>query len=258
MNRPISEDDLHGYVDNALLPSRQAEVEQYLKENPELASRYEGFARQRAILAEALDPIAREPVPPHLNLANLMAAHRRPRWFAWQAAAAAAFLFLAGGSAGWLLRGVGAEERHGITALANEATYAYMVFGPDQQRPVEIVSKDKAAFASWLEARLAHPVSFPDLSGEGYRFIGGRIVATQNGPAGLLMYADAKGARIAILMRPMAIDQNAPMAEHRATGVVGYAWADDGMGYSLVGGPENAVRLHPIADEARRQLRSRA
>ena len=258
MNRPMSEDDLHAWVDGALAPSRQAEVEAYLAENPELAERYAGFARQRTMLRDALDPIATEPLPPRLNMGHLVASRRRSRWVDWRAAAAAGFLFLAGGSLGWLLHGPGPEAQHGIAALANEASYAYMVFGPDQGRPVEIPSNDKAAFVSWLETRLSRPVSLPDLSNEGYRFMGGRVVATQNGPAGLLMYSGVDGRRIAILMRPMAIDQNAPMAEHREPGVVGYAWADDGMGYSLVGGLESATRLHPLANEARRQLRLRA
>ena len=45
------------------------------------------------------------------------------------------------------------------------------------------------------------------------------------------------------------------MAGHRKGDVVGFAWAENGMGYSLVGGPEAATNLHPIADEARRQFR---
>jgi anti-sigma factor RsiW len=53
----------------------------------------------------------------------------------------------------------------------------------------------------------------------------------------------------------MAHDQNAPMARHRKGDAVSFAWADNGMGYSLVGGPEAAMKLHPIADEARRQFR---
>jgi len=258
MNRPISEDDLHAYVDNMLPQSRNAEVESYLEQNPDLARRYREFARQRAAIRQVLDPIAREPVPPRLNLTHLVAMHRQPGRSHWRMAAAAGFLLLFGGSLGWLMRGAASENHHGITALANEATYAYMVFGPDQGRPVEIGSNEKAAFVSWLETRLSRPVSLPDLSGKGYRFLGGRIVATENGPAGLLMYASGHGDRIAILMRPMAIDQNAPMARHTESGIEGYTWADDGMGYGLVGGPESAAQLHPVANEARRQLRQRA
>jgi anti-sigma factor RsiW len=155
-----------------------------------------------------------------------------------------------------MLRGTATEERVGIVALAEEANDAYAVFGPDSGRPVEILAADSAMLVSWVEDRLARPISLPDLSATGYRFIGGRVVATGHGPAALLMYDNAQGSRIAVFMRPMVhADQNAPMARHRKDNVVGYAWADNGMGYSLVGGPEAATTLHPIADEARRQFR---
>lgn len=258
MSRPISEEDLHAFVDGALSDSRRAEVEAYLESNPEVAERFARFGAQREALRSALGPIADEPVPPNLNLGHLMASSHRPNRSAWQAAAAACLLLLAGGGGGWMLRGMAMEQPVGVNALAQEASYAYAVFGSDSRRPVEIAATDSDALLGWFEKRLSEPISLPDLSGAGYQFIGGRVVATQNGPAGLLMYDDAAGTRIAILMRPMVRrDENAPMAEHREGDVVGYAWADDGMGYSLVGGLNVADALHPIADEARRQILKR-
>lgn len=257
MSRPISEDDLHAYVDGALSDARRVEVEAYLERNPEVAERYARFGAQRNALRAALGPIAAEPVPLNLNLAHLVASRRRSSRSGWRAAAAACLLLLAGGGSGWMLRGMGMDHPVGINALAQEASYAYAVFSPDRGRPVEIAAADSDALVRWVEKRLSRPVSLPDLSGSGYQFMGGRVVATQNGPAGLLMYDDAKGTRIAILMRPMRRDQNAPMAEHREGDVVGYAWADNGMGYSLVGGLDAADFLHPIANEARRQIQAR-
>jgi anti-sigma factor RsiW len=257
MSRPISEDDLHAYIDGALSVVRRAEVEAYLERNPEVAARYTGFGTQRDALRSILGPIAAEPVPPQLNLAHLVASRRRSNWSSWRAAAAACLLLAVGGAGGWMLRGMDADQRAGIDALAQEASYAYAVFGPDRGRPVEIAAADSAALVRWVEKRLSRPISVPDLSSAGFQFMGGRVVATQNGPAGLLMYDDAKGGRIAILMRPMTQDENAPMAAHREGAVAGYAWADNGMGYSLVGGRNAASSLHPVADEARRQLRSR-
>lgn len=258
MSRPISEDDLHAFVDGALSDGRRAEVEAYLENNPEVAERYARFGAQREALRVALGPIAAEPVPPNLNLGHLVASRRQVSRTGWRAAAAACLLLVAGGGGGWMLRGMGMDRPTGINALAQEASYAYAVFSPDGGRPVEIAAADSDALVRWLEKRLAQPISLPDLSGAGYRLMGGRVVATQNGPAALLMYDDAKGTRIAILMRPMVRrDENAPMARHREGDVVGYAWADDGMGYSLVGGIDAADLLHPIADEARRQIQAK-
>ncbi len=257
MNRPISEEDLHAYLDGALPEGRRVEVQGYFERNPEIAKRYASFGEQRDILRSMLDPIAAEPVPPQLNLAHLAMSRRRSNWANWRAGAVACLLVLVGGTSGWTLRGSVMSDRTGIDALAQEASYTYAVFGPDRRRPVEMTAKESAALVRWVENRLSRPISVPDLSRAGYRFIGGRVVATQSGPAGLLMYDDAKGGRIAILMRPMFRDQNAPMAEHRDGEVAGYAWADKGMGYSLVGKMGTAGLLHPIANEARRQFQSR-
>ncbi|QNQ10426.1 anti-sigma factor family protein [Sphingomonas alpina] len=258
MSRPIAEDDLHAFVDGALAPARRAEVEAFLEKNPEIANRFGRFAEHRVELRSALAPIAAEPIPPQLNLAHLIAARRPARWAKWSSMIAACLLLLIGGAGGWLLRGDGAAGGVGIEALADEAAYAYAVFGTDRARAVEIPAADGPMLARWMENRLRRRVTMPDLARRGFRLMGGRVVATRNGPAGLLMYDDARGLRIAILMRPMiAQDRSARMAFHRQGDVVGFTWADRGMGYGLMG-TASAGLLHPLADEARRQFQSKA
>jgi len=46
-HRPITEDDLHGYVDRILEPERQAEVTAYLGDHPDVAKRVAAFTDQR-------------------------------------------------------------------------------------------------------------------------------------------------------------------------------------------------------------------
>ena len=67
-NRPITEDDLHAYVDGALEPEREAEVAAYLEGHPDVARRVSAFSDQRDLLRKALAPIADEPLPSQLNL----------------------------------------------------------------------------------------------------------------------------------------------------------------------------------------------
>lgn len=62
-NRPITEDDLHAYVDRVLEPERQADVTAYLQAHADVAKRVAGFADQRDLLRAALAPIADEPLP---------------------------------------------------------------------------------------------------------------------------------------------------------------------------------------------------
>lgn len=253
--RPISEDDLHAFVDGALDASRCGEVESYLQSNADVAERVAGFARQRDLLRAALGPIAQEPVPPELSLERLVEAQRRwPMGSAWRSVAAAALLLALGGGAGWVAHGTRIEhESAGIAALAQEATDSFRVYGDDRVRPVELKATDQEDLVRWISARLDHPVAVPDLTKSGYRFMGGRLVATAHGPAGMFMFDDDRGSRVVMLVRPMAAEKNTPMSHHEDGTVGGFAWARDGIGYSLVGTAAPDI-LHPIADDIRRQL----
>ncbi|MBB2960875.1 anti-sigma factor family protein [Methylobacterium sp. R2-1] len=248
--RPITEDDLQAFVDERLEATRRTEVEAYLACHPDVSRRVE---RMRALgndLRGVFAPVAVEPVPAQLNLAHLVEARRRPRLPAWQAAAAAVLLAL-GGLGGWGLRGTLSPPMIGVDALAQEASANYSVYAPDHMRPVELAASESDELARWFSARLERRVGVPDLSSSGYRLMGGRLVATPHGPAGLLMYDDHHGTRLVMLMRPMAQPGDVPMREHRSGSAAGYAWAQDGLGYSLVGASD-PVGLHTLANEIRR------
>jgi anti-sigma factor RsiW len=252
--RPITEDDLHGFVDQRLEPNRLAEVRAYLAEHPEISARISRYAEQRESLRAALAPIAEEPLPSQLNLARMIEMQRRPHRVSWWASAAAAVaLVLLGGAGGWSLNSMSQRPTEGVASLAREAADSYAVYAPDHIRPIELRASDRAELVAWASQRLGRPVAVPDLSGSGYRFMGGRLVATAHGPAVLYMYDDDRGTRLVMLSRPMATEQNTPTMSPLAQGAInGFAWADHGIGYSLVGSPP-AEALHPIADEARRQ-----
>jgi anti-sigma factor RsiW len=253
--RPITEDDLHAYVDHALAPERRAEVAAYLDSHPDVAKRIAGFADQRELLRAALAPVADEPLPAQLNLARMVETRRRrPSSVRW--AAAAVLLLCIGAGGGWLARSSLEPAPGGLTALAQEAAYSYDVYAPDHVRPVELRASDSTQLAQWISNRLHQPVKVPDLATSGYRLMGGRLVATSHGPAGMFMYDDDHGGRLVVLTRPMnQADRNAPMTAQSKGDVAGFVWADDGMGYSLVGqtSPES---LRPLANEVRKQARA--
>jgi anti-sigma factor RsiW len=245
MSRPISEDDLHAFIDGALAADRHAEVATYLKHNPDIAARFEHFADQRSSLRAALAPIAAEPVPPRINPVHLAQNRRRLRGMPWCEALAASLLLMAGGTGGWLLRGPAApdSDRTGINALAQEAAYSYA--------SLTDCGGDAAS-------QVTRTTALPDLVSAGFRFRGGQMVPTQNGPANFLLYDDPQGRCIALFIRPMITkDQDAKMAEHYHGPAVGFSWADSGMGYSLVG-KGDARHLHRVADEVRRQFQQKA
>jgi anti-sigma factor RsiW len=126
------------------------------------------------------------------------------------------------------------------------------VFGTDRAHSVEFDAADKAELVNWIASRIGRTVAVPDLTAAGYAFMGGRVVATPHGAAGLLMYSNDQGQRLAILVRPMAMDHDTRMSEHSYGDIRDFAWASRGTGFSLVGAAP-ADLLHPIADTVRVQ-----
>lgn len=257
-SRPITEDDLNGFIDGTLDPDRHGEVVTYLDAHPDVAHRIALYGEQGDMLRAAFAPVIEEPVPTELDLARMIEERRRPRRAPrWAMAAAAVLLVSAGAAGGWSLRGLAVPPTEGVQALAREAAASYAAYAPDQVRPVEIQASDRATLAAWTTRRVGRPVAIPNLAAAGYRLMGGRVVPTEHGPAALFMYDDDRGTRLVMLARPMRSERDMPMAPHAQGDLNGFAWADDGLGYSLVGAvaPD---RLHPLADEMRRQIRSEA
>jgi anti-sigma factor RsiW len=205
-------------------------------------------------LRKALASIADEPLPSQLNLSRII-ENRRWRRLPVGWAVAAMLMLSIGGLGGWVMRGAVQASPGGLAALAQEAAYSYQVYAPDRVRPVEMRATDSAQLVQWVSNRLHQPVKLPDLTTSGYRLMGGRLIATSHGPAAMFMYDDDRGDRLVVLTRPMQSDQNALMAPHAQGNVAGFAWADGGMGYSLVG-QVAADALKPIANEVRRQART--
>ena len=249
---PIGEDDLQGWIDDRLPPSRRMVVHAYLAAHPETMKRIEAQTAMRSALREALAPVAEEPIPARLRVADLQARRRRPP--AWWQAAAAAVLLAAGFGGGWGMHDLAAPPRAGIGALASEAAASYRVYASDRMRPVEIAAGEQTMLVRWMSDRLGSRLTVPDLGGAGFTFLGGRLVATPHGPAALFVYENASGVRLATLVRPMEIDKQTRMTERDEIDLGNVSWADAGMGYSLVGSQSAAV-LHLIADEVRRQIR---
>jgi anti-sigma factor RsiW len=256
--RPITEEDLHAYVDDALDPSRRAEVETYLGLHPDVSRRVRHYEEQQKTLRAALAPVSEEPIPSGLNLAQLIEARRRPsHWLSLRAAAAAVLLLGFGAAGGWSLNDMAHRPMIGVAALAQEAAYNYEVYSPDEVHPVEFKAANSENSTQWISQRLGNRVKAPDLTASGFRLMGSRLIATPQGPAGLFMYDNGhngRGMRLVVLVKAMKIQRNMPMSLYARGPVNGFAWSDHGMGYSLVGATPSDI-LHPLANEVRRQMK---
>ncbi|WP_042695328.1 anti-sigma factor, partial [Azospirillum sp. B506] len=60
---PVTEAELHAWLDGELPEERLAEVESHLADNPEVAQRFERYRAQRSLLGQSFGPLIDQPLP---------------------------------------------------------------------------------------------------------------------------------------------------------------------------------------------------
>jgi anti-sigma factor RsiW len=252
----ISEDDLQAYVDGRLDASRCVLVEQYLEQNQGAAARIAAYIEQSHDLRAAFARVTKKPVLAPIRESGQNTIRRTARQPPWMAAAAAVLLaFIVGGGGGWLVRGqIAPPQLTGIPALTQEAVANHLVYTEDHGRPVELAADREVVLVHWLSKRLNTPVKVPDLTSVGYNFMGGRLAATDHGPAAMLMYEDAHGNRLTIFTRPMPRDnRDTKTLPVSADSVQGFAWICDGLGYTVLA-TDAGNDLRSVANSVRHQV----
>ena len=257
---PITEADLHAYVDQQLTPVRHAEVEQYLAARPDESQRVQEWQRQNEQLRGLLNPVLDEPLPLRLPL--------RPAATAWPWRALAAGLVIAMLSAGsaWFARGVYDERVAGVarpgtgtglTGFAHRAAVAHVVYTPDGRRPVEVGADQEQQLVTWLSRRIGTPVKAPTLGGIGYSLIGGRLLPGDKGPVAQFMYHDGTGQRLTLYVTreaPLVGGQAQTAFQFGHDGPVNvFYWVDRNFGYAISSNAERS-ELMRVVQEVYRQL----
>ena len=98
---PVTEDELHAYVDNELPAERRGDVEAWLATHPDCAERVRAWREMAEALHARYDHVADEAVPKRLEIERLVS---RPRRWMYGAVAATLAAFICGSGTGWLAR----------------------------------------------------------------------------------------------------------------------------------------------------------
>jgi anti-sigma factor RsiW len=240
-NMPVTEDELHAYVDNELPAERRADVVAWLASHPGDAERVRSWLAMAEALHARYDSVADEPVPPRLDVERLV---RQPRKWFYGAVAATLAAFIAGGGLGWLAHGVAASPSafQNFTVDALDAHRLYVV---EVRHPVEVPGSERTHLQQWLTKRCGWDVRAPELGSTGLKLVGGRLLPGPTGPASFLMYESASGERFTVYTA-RAKTETTQMRYAKQDGDGALFWADRGVGY-VVSGSTDRERLTQVA-----------
>jgi len=228
----MNEAELQAWVDGRLTPERQAAVDGYLAEHPAEAARLRAYRDQNAALHSLFSGVLEAPVPAALHPPLRLAP---PAWRRMAAMAAIAIgAGLLGGTAGWTLRGPGAEAAQAMAALPRQAALAHAVYTPEIKHPVEVGADQQQHLVAWLSKRLGKQLRPPQLGKQGYELVGGRLLPGDSGPVAQFMYTDASGQRLTLYVssgQKGKRDTGFRFAQEGNVGV--FYWIDGSFGYAL-------------------------
>ena len=232
---PVSDAELHAYVDGQLGGDRVATVEAALLQDADLAARAAAYRAQNTALRAALDPWLAEPLPADLLAAALPGSKGRPQP-GWTTYGAWAAMLVIGVVLGW-----GAREatlaRAGVpTTFAKQAAFTHALYAVDPRRPVEVSASEEQSLVTWLTKRTGQAARAPDLSSVGFHLVGGRLVAGNQSPTALLMYENAAKERLTLQWRPLPAGTSGAAFRYDVEDGVGvFYWIDAACAYAISG-----------------------
>ncbi len=274
--RPVTEAELHAYVDEQLPAERRREIDAYLGERPEEAQRVEAYRAQKRDLHALFDPVLDEAPPPRI----VHAARPRTPWYLQRVAAGLAIALISGAT-GWAVRDAmqapderstvargsgGAIEVAASSGFVQRAAVAHAVYSPDQRRAVEIDAAHEEQLLTWLSKRMGAPIRAPHLQALGYALEGGRLLPGGQSPVAQFMYRDEAGSKLTLYVSNEIADLGAAgevsgaskntetafrFAQQGPINV--FYWVDGPFGYAISAGADRAV-LARVSAEVYRQL----
>jgi len=249
---PVTEDELHAFVDGELPADRREAVAAFLANHPEDAAKVAAWRAQMDEIRTRYGAVADEPVPERLKLDYVMRTPRGGRSWMGMAAAAAVAAFVIGGAAGWMARGASAAP-NGFASITADAIDAYKLYVVEVRHPVEVPGSERAHMTQWLSKRFGTALQVPDLESIGLKLVGGRLLPGPTGEAAAFyMYESASGERFTIYCAKATTPESA-LRYKTADGAAAFYWVDDKVAY-VVSGPADRDRLEKVTKQVYEQV----
>ncbi|MBS0581953.1 MAG: anti-sigma factor [Proteobacteria bacterium] len=244
----VSEADLHAYVDGHLDEDGRARVEAWLNHHPDRAEEIRGWQRDAQRLRAALGTLPDSTSRSNLDPALIRALHRQRVRSQFALAAMLVLTFAVGGIGGWQVRRWAASTEPAPMA---DALQAYRMFAMERRAQLDVTQHQAGDVQTWLDENFQNAARLPDLDNAGFHPVGGRLLATDNGPAAMVMYEDRQGSAITFYIRPPSPHAGTLPRGQRLEGQLAATyWSADGYNYALVS-RANAREVRAIRDASR-------
>ncbi len=242
---PVTEDELHAYIDGELSADRREAVANWLAAHPSEAATVAAWRAQAEAIRARYGATVDEPMPARLKLERIMRQERRfGRSFA-AVAAAALFAFVIGGGAGWFARGATAAPSSFATFTA-DALEAHKLYVVEVRHPVEVPGNERPHLTAWLTKRLGYAQHIPDLQSLGLKLVGGRLLPGPDGDAAAFyMYEGPSGERFTVYCSQAKAPSSALRFKSGSHFAAVY-WVDDKRAF-VVSGPAERARLERVS-----------
>ncbi|HEY0661273.1 MAG TPA: anti-sigma factor [Lysobacter sp.] len=232
MITPPSEQDIHAYVDGRLGGERREAVERYLAQHPDRDGEVQAWQRDAQRLRAVFGGTQTLADNPSLHPVAIRQRQRQRR-MQWRSLAAAMVLSLSlGALGGWQARSMRAET---AVAPMADAMAAYRLVAMDASARPDLVPRSDDELQAWLDRHFQRATRMPDLSAAGFHAVGGRLFATDQGPAVMVLYRDAAGHAISFYVRPPGPrNRLLPPGQRTEDGLMARYWSGPGYNYAMV------------------------
>ncbi len=257
VGRPVSEGDLHAYVDGQLDPARRARVEAYLAAHPDDVARLHEYESQNFGLHVLFGGTEMYPDLEIDRLSGQFAQAMRQQGLLLEMKRMAAGLLLLVGvlGVGWLAHDNYTRSDDPFLAFTRQAVGAHTLFAGRNSAHHVVTDTDESTVVSWLSQRLTGvPVRAPDLNRLGFSLAMERILPSANGPAAQLLYEhEETDAPVTLFIGKNGDAGQAAFTFVQNEDVSIFYWQNGSFAYSLAGRIERK-KLLALAEAVSEQL----